>query len=107
MKFPLLSFDKLISKLDERYFKKMSKAIAEAKGAGISMKIIICLFAYPISHVYCRPSRYILSLSLSHTGDMKVSLLGHSAGGWLARVYMSEYGIDDIAMLLSLGTPHL
>ena len=83
----------------------MSKAIADAKGAGISMKIIIHLFAHPISHVCCRYSSYILSLSL--TGDMKVSLLGHSAGGWLARVYMSEYGIDDIAMLLSLGTPHL
>ncbi|MCO5581296.1 hypothetical protein L7F22_035175 [Adiantum nelumboides] len=40
-------------------------------------------------------------------GCAKVSLIGHSAGGWLARVYMSEFGVDDIAMLLSLGTPHL
>eukprot|EP00250_Pteridium_aquilinum_P008915 c18304_g2_i3 orf=497-1561(+) len=40
-------------------------------------------------------------------GDTKVSLLAHSAGGWLARVYMLEFGIDDISMLLSLGTPHL
>ncbi|KAH7387755.1 hypothetical protein KP509_16G039500 [Ceratopteris richardii] len=40
-------------------------------------------------------------------GDMKVSLVGHSAGGWLARVYMAEFGIDDIAVLVSLGTPHL
>lgn len=40
-------------------------------------------------------------------GDTRVSLVGHSAGGWLARVYMSEFGISDVAMLLSLGTPHL
>lgn len=40
-------------------------------------------------------------------GDVRVSLIGHSAGGWLARVYMSEFGINDVAMLLSLGTPHL
>eukprot|EP00250_Pteridium_aquilinum_P002181 c1237_g1_i1 orf=389-1435(-) len=40
-------------------------------------------------------------------GNSKVSLVGHSAGGWLARVYMSEFGISDVAMLLSLGTPHL
>ncbi|BBN19771.1 hypothetical protein MPTK1_8g13500 [Marchantia polymorpha subsp. ruderalis] len=40
-------------------------------------------------------------------GDGKVSLIGHSAGGWLARVYMAEFGTQDIALLLTLGTPHL
>jgi len=34
-------------------------------------------------------------------------LIGHSAGGWLARVYMEEYGNSDISLLLTLGTPHL
>ncbi|XP_019097622.1 PREDICTED: uncharacterized protein LOC104770077 isoform X2 [Camelina sativa] len=29
------------------------------------------------------------------------------AGGWLARVYMEEYGKSDIFLLLTLGTPHL
>ncbi|CAN1246238.1 hypothetical protein LINGRAPRIM_LOCUS3131 [Linum grandiflorum] len=37
----------------------------------------------------------------------KLSLIGHSAGGWLARVYMEEFGVSDIALLLTLGTPHL
>ncbi|KAL6124603.1 hypothetical protein ACLB2K_077115 [Fragaria x ananassa] len=36
-----------------------------------------------------------------------LSLVGHSAGGWLARLYMEEYGISDISLLLTLGTPHL
>jgi pimeloyl-ACP methyl ester carboxylesterase len=39
--------------------------------------------------------------------DGKVSLIGHSAGGWLARVYMEEFGASDISLLLTLGTPHL
>lgn len=37
----------------------------------------------------------------------KVTVIGHSAGGWLARVYMANYGTEDIALLLTLGTPHL
>ncbi|XP_031276157.1 uncharacterized protein LOC116134617 isoform X1 [Pistacia vera] len=36
-----------------------------------------------------------------------LSLIGHSAGGWLARVYMEEFGFSDISLLLTLGTPHL
>lgn len=49
----------------------------------------------------------IMTAKESASDDSKVSLVGHSAGGWLARLYMSEFGIDDIALLLSLGTPHL
>ncbi|CAI0384960.1 unnamed protein product [Linum tenue] len=40
-------------------------------------------------------------------GDETLSLIGHSAGGWLARVYMEEFGVSDISLLLTLGTPHL
>ena len=36
-----------------------------------------------------------------------LSLIGHSAGGWLARVYMEEFGLSHISFLLTLGTPHL
>lgn len=36
-----------------------------------------------------------------------LSLIGHSAGGWLARVYMQEFGHSHISLLLTLGTPHL
>ncbi|PIN25163.1 hypothetical protein CDL12_02106 [Handroanthus impetiginosus] len=36
-----------------------------------------------------------------------LSLIGHSAGGWLARVYLQEFGLPDVSLLLTLGTPHL
>ncbi|XP_062097365.1 uncharacterized protein LOC133803369 isoform X1 [Humulus lupulus] len=36
-----------------------------------------------------------------------LSVIGHSAGGWLARVYMQDYGVSHISLLLTLGTPHL
>ncbi|GMY23668.1 pentatricopeptide repeat-containing protein, mitochondrial [Fagus crenata] len=36
-----------------------------------------------------------------------LSLIGHSAGGWLARVYLEEFGLSHISLLLTLGTPHL
>lgn len=34
-------------------------------------------------------------------------MIGHSAGGWLARVYIEEFGWSNISLLLTLGTPHL
>jgi len=40
-------------------------------------------------------------------GCETVSLIGHSAGGWLARVYMEEFGFSHVSLLLTLGTPHL
>lgn len=39
--------------------------------------------------------------------DSTLSFIGHSAGGWLARLYMQQFGISDISLLLTLGTPHL
>lgn len=40
--------------------------------------------------------------------EEKISVIGHSAGGWLARVYMKEFdAFDHIALLLTLGSPHL
>lgn len=35
-----------------------------------------------------------------------LSIIGHSAGGWLARVYMEEFGLSHISLLLTLGSPH-
>eukprot|EP00268_Persea_americana_P057845 TRINITY_DN6959_c0_g1_i1.p1 TRINITY_DN6959_c0_g1~~TRINITY_DN6959_c0_g1_i1.p1 ORF type:complete len:285 (+),score=47.12 TRINITY_DN6959_c0_g1_i1:407-1261(+) len=42
---------------------------------------------------------------LSEGGGL--SLIGHSAGGWLARVYMEEFGLSRISLLLTLGSPHM
>jgi hypothetical protein len=40
------------------------------------------------------------------TGGDSVCLLAHSAGGWMARVWMKEYGdVEDVHTLLCLGSP--
>ena len=39
------------------------------------------------------------------TGAEKVSLVAHSAGGWMSRVYMLEYGTGSIAQLRSPHNP--
>ena len=39
------------------------------------------------------------------SGARRVSLLAHSAGGWLARVWMQQRGVDDLDVVLSLGSP--
>ncbi|XP_055817733.1 uncharacterized protein LOC129886872 [Solanum dulcamara] len=44
---------------------------------------------------------------LAQGGSGTLSFIGHSAGGWLARVYLQEFGSSDISLLLTLGTPHL
>eukprot|EP01023_Acetabularia_acetabulum_P004235 TRINITY_DN11768_c0_g1_i1.p1 TRINITY_DN11768_c0_g1~~TRINITY_DN11768_c0_g1_i1.p1 ORF type:complete len:303 (-),score=41.95 TRINITY_DN11768_c0_g1_i1:160-1068(-) len=36
-----------------------------------------------------------------------VTLVAHSAGGWLARVFMKAYGTTGIHKLITLGSPHL
>ncbi|XP_059312009.1 uncharacterized protein LOC132063478 isoform X2 [Lycium ferocissimum] len=43
---------------------------------------------------------------LAQGGNGTLSFIGHSAGGWLARVYLQEFGSSDISLLLTLGTPH-
>ena len=40
------------------------------------------------------------------TGGAPVSLLAHSAGGWLARVYLLGFGTAGIDRLVTLGSPH-
>jgi pimeloyl-ACP methyl ester carboxylesterase len=57
---------------------------------------------------------------LSQTGANKVNLIGHSAGGWIARIYLGDIPYDvhpqdgpnnvwqgrsQVASLISLGTP--
>ena len=39
------------------------------------------------------------------SGAAKVTLCAHSAGGWMARVYLKDFGVDDVAALVSLGSP--
>ena len=41
----------------------------------------------------------------SDSGADRVALVAHSAGGWMARVYLDAYGVQDVRALVSLGSP--
>lgn len=50
------------------------------------------------------------AVSEAKEGGTGISLIGHSAGGWLARLYMDEFGgssSSHISLLLTLGSPLL
>lgn len=39
------------------------------------------------------------------SGAQQVSLVAHSAGGWMARVYLEDFGTSSVRQLVSLGSP--
>ncbi|KAL4561489.1 hypothetical protein LXL04_033655 [Taraxacum kok-saghyz] len=43
--------------------------------------------------------------ALEQSQGGSLSIIGHSAGGWLARVYMEEFTQPNISLLLTLGSP--
>jgi triacylglycerol lipase len=43
---------------------------------------------------------------LAATGAPQVILVGHSMGGLALRAYLRRYGIDKVARLITLGSPH-
>eukprot|EP00898_Chlorokybus_atmophyticus_P000732 jgi/Chlat1/165/Chrsp1S03104 len=64
---------------------------------------------------YLKRTEEVLKQVYRNHGEQKVNLVGHSAGGWLARILMGERVYDGevyghagmVASLLTLGTPHL
>ncbi|KAL2346017.1 hypothetical protein Fmac_000017 [Flemingia macrophylla] len=58
-------------------------------------------------NVYLSISKEIVKVEKEEYASATVSLIGHSAGGWLARVYMEQFGLSHVSLLLTLGTPHL
>jgi pimeloyl-ACP methyl ester carboxylesterase len=65
----------------------------------------------PILQSLAETIRQVQSL----TGSEQVNLIGHSAGGWIARIYLGQVpyhgrvwsGKDQVATLVTLGTPHI
>ena len=43
---------------------------------------------------------------LRATGAIRVSLVGHSMGGLVARAYLRRYGEARVAQVITIGTPH-
>ena len=56
-----------------------------------------------------------ISAVLSQSQSDQINLIGHSAGGWISRVYLGNEpycgdrwnGLPQVAGLITLGTPHL
>lgn len=42
----------------------------------------------------------------TQTDGAPVTMLAHSAGGWLSRVYLLSYGTTGIDRLVTIGSPH-
>ncbi len=43
---------------------------------------------------------------LAATGAHKITLVGHSMGGLVARAYLRRHGCDHVRRIVTLGTPH-
>ena len=41
-----------------------------------------------------------------HSGSQKVALVGHSMGGLAIRAWVRAHGVDSVARVITLGTPH-
>ena len=52
------------------------------------------------------PCLCIVDALKRETDGAPISLLAHSAGGWLARIYLLGFGTAGIDRLVSLGSPH-
>ncbi|KAL1831910.1 hypothetical protein DCAR_0101927 [Daucus carota subsp. sativus] len=61
----------------------------------------------PVLDWYLNRVDEAISVAKELAQGRQLSLIGHSAGGWLARVYMEEYGTSNISLLLTLGSPLL
>ena len=43
---------------------------------------------------------------LAHSGQSQVAVVGHSMGGLATRAWLRQHGIDRVARVVTLGTPH-
>ncbi|KAI7728270.1 hypothetical protein M8C21_020912 [Ambrosia artemisiifolia] len=71
---------------------------------GDYQKLSLTLQGYGVSTVVAKVSRIDW---LRNAAGGPLSIIGHSAGGWLARVYMEEFAKENnnISLLLTLGSP--
>lgn len=49
----------------------------------------------------------VVDITKRESDGAPITLLAHSAGGWLGRLYMKDFGTAGIDRFVSLGSPHL
>ena len=59
-----------------------------------------------IEHQAGQLNQYVEHVRLHHP-DEQIILIGHSAGGVVARLYMVEQSSDDLIALITIASPHL
>lgn len=70
------------------------------------------VFAVNLEPVFTSIDRYVpiveaaVQALMQHTGQPKVALVGHSMGGLAIRAWMRSEGTQNVARVLTLGTPH-
>ena len=55
---------------------------------------------------YVEPLARRIEAVLAETGATQLILVGHSMGGLVARAYFRRFGVQRVARLVTLGTPH-
>ena len=56
--------------------------------------------------VYADRIKQVIERLQQYTGKNKVIIIAHSMGGLVAREYIRKYGGDNVAMLITIGTPN-
>lgn len=85
------------------YWHSMSRALLKAS---------ISHHAVSLEPVFAPIERYLPSLQkaiytlMQDSNSTRIILIGHSMGGLVCRAYLREYGINGIAKVITIGTPH-
>ena len=56
---------------------------------------------------YVSPLAHAIDEVLEATGAGQLILIGHSMGGLVSRAYLDRFGVDKVAHVITMGTPHL
>ncbi len=70
------------------------------------------VFAVDLEPLYTSIDHYAPTIEsavhalLAHSGQQRVAIVGHSMGGLATRAWLRVHGIDRVARIVTLGTPH-
>ncbi|MEN9234105.1 MAG: hypothetical protein Q6J44_06100 [Gloeomargarita sp. DG02_4_bins_56] len=95
--------------------------VQAAQGLGVTIRVVPLrwwdwlptLGGRPVTPILERLDHTIQQVQQQYPGE-KITLIGHSAGGWIGRIYLGQApycgrvwgGVARVARLITLGTPH-